>query len=743
MPVLFQHALLVRARVELGLTQEEAAAAVGVDVRTYRRYESGEVNEGGSFAVQRASRRKIVERLCRELGIDEAELLKPEARRVLPGACLPRARHFVGRVPELARLRAWLRDADTTARVVAIVAIGGAGKTSLLEHALSQWHDARESAPFVHSFYEQPSVDAFLEAAAAHLGESGSEPLGDVLHGLRRSPRTVLALDGLELVQADGEGERARGELSDRRLVRLLRAVARDRALGRVLATSRFPLADLAGFEASELETLALPPLDANDTQALLTRLGVRASPTVLDAVVSETGGHALSLAVMGAYAAELLGGDLAAASALTLSDAVRDQPLARKLQAMLDRYAAELVPLERQLLTCVCVFPRGAPSSSLARLPELDEVPELDLRAALGRLVHRGLVVQGTEHYSAHPFIRAHFAALAVNAPEIHARERTRLAADLTNQPAQRPEDPRLLDRHERLFEHTLLAGDVEGAFAVMQRKLGGFAHLGLRLGEFERGLRLVNALERVRKELPPDAGWRVTYDRGLYTAALGDLAAAVRTYEALLERDESDATTHRTLAYTLRLRGELPRAHRHVERSIELGRRDGALGTVALGLALRGALLTTERRLEAAGAAFREVRALGDTPSARRAIWEAEYLLAKGEVELAAAQTLSNLELCRERGWAGHVAHCNVILGRAAVLRGAFEEAEEALDAALDWCRRSREVELTLEAQLLELSIARRTGDSERASRVHGVLLDAAIAGGYDALRASLDAQ
>ena len=58
MPVLLKHALLARARVELGLTQEEAARAVGVDVRTYRRYESGEVNEGGSFAVQRASRRK-------------------------------------------------------------------------------------------------------------------------------------------------------------------------------------------------------------------------------------------------------------------------------------------------------------------------------------------------------------------------------------------------------------------------------------------------------------------------------------------------------------------------------------------------------------------------------------------------------------------------------------------------------------------------------------------------------------
>jgi len=191
----------------------------------------------------------------------------------------------------------------------------------------------------------------------------------------------------------------------------------------------------------------------------------------------------------------------------------------------------------------------------------------------------------------------------------------------------AHRLEGAHLLDQAEQLFEHTLLGGDVVGAFRVAQRTLGGFSHLGLRLGEFERGLRLVRALESVASKLPADAQWRVVYDRGLYSAALGDLDDAVRAYRALLARDQTNATTHRTLAYTLRLRGELDAAHGHVARSIQIARNDGLTGAVLRGLALQGALLTSERRLSEASAAFDAARALADSPTARRSIWEAEY--------------------------------------------------------------------------------------------------------------------
>lgn len=152
------------------------------------------------------------------------------------------------------------------------------------------------------------------------------------------------------------------------------------------------------------------------------------------------------------------------------------------------------------------------------------------------------------------------------------------------------------------------------------------------------------------------------------------------------------------------------------------------------------RGAIFTTAGQWDEAEAAFAEARELGDTPTARRSIWEAELWLARGDVERALMATRDNLETCRKRGWAGHVAHCHVVLGRGALRQGNLAEAEEALDSALDWCVRSREVELTLEARLLELDIALESSDLPRAAEAHGVALDAALAGGFGTIESTL---
>lgn len=72
----FDHDRLVQIRTDLNLTQEAVAAAVGVDVRTYRRYETGTVNDArGCFFVRNASRRRFLARLSRELGVETHELL--------------------------------------------------------------------------------------------------------------------------------------------------------------------------------------------------------------------------------------------------------------------------------------------------------------------------------------------------------------------------------------------------------------------------------------------------------------------------------------------------------------------------------------------------------------------------------------------------------------------------------------------------------------------------------------------
>jgi hypothetical protein len=82
-------------------------------------------------------------------------------------------------------------------------------------------------------------------------------------------------------------------------------------------------------------------------------------------------------------------------------------------------------------------------------------------------------------------------------------------------------------------------------------------------------------------------------------------------------------------------------------------------------------------------------------------------------------------------------------LLLGRAALARGLHGDAEEALARAEDWCLRSREVELTLEAKLLEHALARASGDGARAAVLSAALLEAASAGGYGLVGARLGAK
>src|SRR5689334_20671676 len=109
----FNSQMLRQVRLDLGLTQEAAAAAIGMDVRTYRRYESGAVNREGGFSIRHPSRRQILRSLCEQFGVeDESEWLRdpppgsaagpPPARSTAAFApCLAHpltaARHFSGR----------------------------------------------------------------------------------------------------------------------------------------------------------------------------------------------------------------------------------------------------------------------------------------------------------------------------------------------------------------------------------------------------------------------------------------------------------------------------------------------------------------------------------------------------------------------------------------------------------------------------------------------------------------------
>lgn len=765
MPVSFNARSLVEARLGLNLTQEQAAAAVGVDVRTYRRYESGEVNQGGGFGVRHPSRRRILARMAAELGIAEDELLvASEAAgaslatdssaefRVRYEHQLPRARVFVGRSALLERLRAWLDEPAPSAHVVAIVAMGGAGKTALVERVLALRGDGPHPAgAFVYSFYDDDRAEAFFERALAYFapaqaGVAAGDRVAALEQALSLGPGHVLVIDGLEVVQGSGEEETTYGRIEDGALRRFLIRMARGLGAARALVTSRFELSDLAAWENDGLSTVKLEGLSDDEGSELLGALGVTIDPTRQRSLLERCGRHALSVSVLGAYAENVLG-ERSAAEKLAdlervfardrLGERARDDGQARRLLQILSAYAQALSQAERDLLARLAAFPSGADTVLLEAIARaggdvagaLAGFDAARLATLLHRLERLGLVHASDDHetYGLHPFVAEYFhGTLGTTAP-LHALERDRLAARLDVH-APTPIDVELLDAHELLLEHTLRSGDVPGAAAIYFRRLGGFSHLGLRLGAMSRGARILRSFcgngdpTRTPAALSSERQARIAYDLGLYAGALGDLEFAMRCYLAnnALARARGDldalSTGLRTLAYTRRLAGAFDEALALVEAASEAAVHVGEAGEHVRAVALRASILHDLGRTDEAAREFAHARALGDKPLARRSLWEAEHLLDLGQLDAAQGMTEENLAGLAELGWQGHAAHAHILLGLCATRRAPSDvpAARRHLARAREWTARTGEVEVALRAWELEAHIGVAEADA-----------------------------
>ena len=759
MPLSFNARLLAEARLGLNLTQEQAAVVVGVDVRTYRRYESGEVNQGGAFGVRHPSRRRILARIAVELGIAEEDLVVASEPAGAARACesraefevryehaLPRARLFVGRSAHIEQLRAWADEAAPSARIMALVALGGTGKTALIERVLTlRGAGTQPAGVFVYSFYDDDRAEEFFDRALAYFAPDQAEvAAGDRVAALELALSAgvphVLVIDGLEVIQGSGEEETIYGRIEDGALRRFLIRMARGLGAARALVTSRFELTDLSAWEGNGLSTVKLEPLSDGEAGELLGAFGVALEPALRQSLLEQCGRHALSLSVLGAYAENVLGDQppvqkladlLRVFTPERLADRARDDGQARRLLQILGAYARALSPAERDLLARLAAFPSGADTVLLEAIARAGGVvagaiagfDAARLATLLRRLERLGLVFSSDHHesYGLHPFVAEYFhGTLGATEAPLHAIERERLAARLDLH-APTPIDLELLDAHELLIEHTLRSGDVEGAVSIYLRRLGGFAHLGLKLGVMSRGARILRGFcasgdpSRTPEALAPARRSRIAYDLGLYAGALGDLGFSVRCYLACnaFARAAGDidalSTGLRTLAYTRRLAGAFSEALALVEAAAEAAERIEAHAQQVRAVALRASILHDLGRTDEASREFARTRALGDRPLARRSLWEAEHLLDIGQLQAARAMTEGNLAGLAELGWQGHAAHAHVVLGRCAVERACPDPraARQHLALAREWTARTGEVEVVLRAWELEARI------------------------------------
>jgi hypothetical protein len=490
---------------------------------------------------------------------------------------LPPAVDFQDR-PELTALKSlWSRDAGSG--VVALIGIGGSGKTALVSHFLQQLRgsgvESRDApkddslpAPdgvFVWSFYDNPNVEFFAGALYEFLTgeEVGRDPARDLTYRLIQTlgrsnlRRVLIVLDGVEIIQESRGSEGGFGLIRDTSVRHLVRRIAQGAAGLTMLLTTRFPFPDLAVFAGMGYRQIETDILDLDSARALLRSRGVRGSAAEIDGLIGTFGRHALTLDHLGTLLHDFFGGAPGQAGALPTLEHAKGDAYAEYQAARLGRifafYEQNLPSAELEILRALSVFRLpveieivtsilSGKDTSAGESPRKQRAA-VSVRAALAQLRSRRLIsFQARDEVtlcSVHPAVRDHFyRALGASSSEIHASVHTHLVS-LFERPGRRgkPTDQTTLDLAEELVYHTAQSGDLQPAVGRYTMLLG-YDHIGWQLADYQRGLRVTSCLvDRGGIELREKyKGDSPALERSLFLLDLGQLHDAEALMRSLL---------------------------------------------------------------------------------------------------------------------------------------------------------------------------------------------------------------
>ncbi len=662
------------------------------------------------------------------------------------GHVLQRAPHFEGRYDLRKELTQWAMSTATSCRVHGIVAPGGTGKTAVVEWVLRQVAVNPAAGVFVWSFYASQHTEAFIRSAIEYFGEGsvdGSAPptlemLQTLLSG--HHPH-LLILDGMELVQAERPG-RVHGSFQDSLLRRLLRWIAAGIGTGsRALITTRFPLVDLGDWLGTSVKEIRLEDISVRVGIQVLRAWGVIGTESELREVLVPLQDprtdrvHALTTAVIGSYVGKMWGGDPSKAPTLSKGFLAQDTQ-GNKLTKVLTSYADALSPLDRDILSRLSMFPHGIGVRLLEQLAKsggevagsLVGADSLQLRDALAKLRHLGLVFQaGTatdSTYTAHPFLRYYFSQIhGLEDPTSVPEEVRRLMAlELDRRPSTRPWSSEELDRYESLIEATLLAGDIGGAYQLYASRLGGFRHVGWKLGAYSRGDRVASRIQEANEGSHPGKGLgageeaQLLEDCGAFSAELGNLSRALELFELQRTRAEDNGIPRALRRGSLNVcdvlaqRGEWA-SLQDIARSVMArsassdARDDREIALVSL-----GSSWFWMGEVARADDLFEEAEAIEERELySRRGVALLDSLLATGHWDIAEARCKANLEYCKERGWLDDVALCESVMGWCTLRRDAVT-ASTHLGLARQYANRTGHTETSLRCYQLASAVARQ---------------------------------
>jgi tetratricopeptide (TPR) repeat protein len=646
---------------------------------------------------------------------------------------------WTGRTDLLAQLtHDWHNPAT---HLAGLIGFGGEGKSSIarqwveeirlqvsglqVEHSNlkpANLQPATPSGVFWWGFYENRSVDEFLEAALTYLGGGKIDPRAvpssslraQIIGAMLGAGRYLFVLDGLEVLQhQEGDGY---GLLQSTDLRDLLTFFARPGHASFCLITSRAPLLDLMDYTTYRHHDV--DRLSDADGIALLQKLGVHSplppgeGPGVraeLLKIVSSWNGHALTLSLVGTYLVKRYQGDARRADEIRFDEEVFVSSAPQQYQhvaRILRRYDEHLSEAERALLLLFSAFRtpvRAAAFGKIFRTPSeasqlnrpLTQLSDAEFNALLKRLETYRLLRRDPldKSYTAHPLIRNYYyahltrgtGALDTGVRDTHNKIKDyylSLAGDTPTYPT--------LDDLKPLIEvvhHACADGSYDEAFnniyweRIAQRDRCVMVH---QLGAYETDLALITEFfpEGNLEEEPQvtdrnDKRWIISAI-GFRLMSLGRLREAVPFYEratkGYLDAQEWSfaSATYQNLANLHASLGALTASAEAADQALALARQAENKQDECWSLAWQAWAAHLQGGLPAAAAAFAQAEALEQEIDSgkrylysNRGIFHAEHLRRSGEAETARRVTRANLEICERNHWAFLVSQCHRVLG------------------------------------------------------------------------------
>ncbi len=439
------------------------------------------------------------------------------------------ASRLYGREREMEELlAAWQQSGGKKTNIVVLDAMGGTGKTALVNHFISAMRDRGwlgAEAVYVWSFYSQGtdekrqgSADQFLENALAWFGHDGSalnsqHDKGVRLAELIASRRTLLVLDGLEPLQyaagRAGGGKSLSGNagaLKEAGLAALLKQLAVENP-GLLIVTSRLKIPDLQSFGPPAVLNQKLERIATKPGVALLESLGVSGVPSEMEQAVEEFRGHALALTILGHYLADHYNGDVRrrdSVPSLMDQEDLKDRDPRRVMmayerefrlqieaQAARGQAAAETAAAKQlALLYLIGLFDRPAERAALDCLLAEPAIPGLtdglagvtgaQWDTALAALRRLGLLSPGSGSaeatIDAHPLVREYFGeALERSAPPAWKQAHARLKGYYEKAAGTIGPDSSLdaLAPIANAISHAALAGEMSAAYELYNKHI------------------------------------------------------------------------------------------------------------------------------------------------------------------------------------------------------------------------------------------------------------------------------